>query len=288
MPKGPRPAIRPRDLPGQRASGYGTVMLPGMRCALLVLAIAPLSACSSIDAAPVSAAPGVPAALAGTAWTLVALPGRTLLPGITPSLSFDAAGHVGGSDGCNRYGGAYRADATALTITPGGATMMACPEPVMQQARVFTAGLAATRSYALDAGRLVLRDTAGAARATLGTMQPAALPGTRWTALAVNNGKQAVASVVADADITAEFAPDGSLTGSAGCNRYMTSYTLDGETITIRPPGLTRRACASPVMEQEQQYTAALERAATYRLDADRLELRDAAGSLQVTYRRQP
>jgi heat shock protein HslJ len=119
-------------------------------------------------------------------------------------------------------------------------------------------------------------------------MQPAALPGTRWTALAMNNGKQAVASVVAEADITAEFAPDGSLTGSAGCNRYMTSYTLDGETITIRPPGLTRRACAPPVMEQEQQYTAALERAATYRLDADRLELRDAAGSLQVTYRRQP
>jgi heat shock protein HslJ len=263
-------------------------MLPCLRRALLVLAVAPLSACSSPGATRVSAAPGAATALAGTAWTLVALPGRPLLPGVASSLSFDAAGKVGGSDGCNRYGGTYHADATALTITPGGATMMACPEPVMQQAGAFTAALAATRAYALEAGRLVVRDAAGAALATFETMQPAALPGTRWTALAVNNGQQAVASLVADTEITAEFASDDSLTGSAGCNRYTTRYALDGATIAIHPPALTRRACAPSVMDQERQYTVALEQAATYRLDADRLELRSAAGSLQVTYRRHP
>jgi heat shock protein HslJ len=258
------------------------------RCALLVFAMACLPACSSPGAAPPTARGPAPGELAGTAWTLAALPGRTLLPNVMASLSFDAGGRAGGSDGCNRYGATYRADGSALTITPGASTMMACPDPLMKQARVFTAALSATRAYALDAGRLVLRDGAGATRATFATMQPAALPGTRWTALAVNNGQQAVASLTSGTEITAEFAPDGSLTGSAGCNRYTTHYALDGETITIRPPALTRRACPAPVMDQERQYVAALGQAATYRLDADRLELRSAAASLQVTYRRQP
>jgi heat shock protein HslJ len=267
-------------------------MLLATRGPLAFLALAALSACASTGAAPVSPRSTAPGRLAGrldgTAWTLAALPGRSVLSRVAVSLSFDAAGRVGGSDGCNRYGGTYRADGSALTITPGGATMMACPEPVMRQAGAFTAALTATRAYALDAGRLVLRDGAGASLATFETMQPAALPGTRWTAIAVNNGAQAVASVAAETEITAEFGPDGALSGSAGCNRYTTRYTLDGETIAIRPPALTRRACPAPVMQQEQQYTAALERAATYRLDADRLELRSAAGSLEVTYRRVP
>jgi len=254
----------------------------------LFLALSVLSACSSPGGAPVSIRSNTPSGLDGTAWTLAGLPGRSMLSHVTASLSFHPGGRISGSDGCNRYAGAYRADGSALTITPGGATMMACPAPVMQQADAFTAALAATRSHALAGGRLVLHDAAGGTLATFETMQPAALPGTRWTALAVNNGKQAVASIATGTEITAEFGADGSLTGSGGCNRYTTRYTHDGAMLTMRPAALTRRACPPPVMEQEQQYMAALARVATYRFDADRLELRSAAGSLEVSYRRQP
>ena len=37
---------------------------------------------------------------------------------------------------------------------------------------------------------------------------------------AYNNGKQAVVSGLADTEVTALFGEDGTLSGSAGCNRY--------------------------------------------------------------------
>ena len=136
--------------------------------------------------------------------------------------------------------------------------MMACAEPVMEQARGFMAALSATRSHALVGGQLVLRDDAGTVLATLAPMQPAALPGSRWSATAVNNGKEAVVSLLTGTEITAEFGSDGALAGGAGCNRYTARYTLDGERVRITPPALTRRACEADVMQQEQDYTAAL------------------------------
>ena len=48
----------------------------------------------------------------------------------------------------------------------------------------------------------------------------------------------------------------------------------------------TRRQCAEPegVMAQEQEFLQALAAATQYTLTADRLELRDGNGSLQVTF----
>ncbi|HXV97717.1 MAG TPA: carboxylesterase family protein, partial [Anaerolineae bacterium] len=48
----------------------------------------------------------------------------------------------------------------------------------------------------------------------------------------------------------------------------------------------TRKACPQPegVMDQEMQYLAALETAATYQLRGDTLELRTADGALAVTF----
>ena len=60
--------------------------------------------------------------------------------------------------------------------------------------------------------------------------------------------------------------------------------TLDGERVTITPPALTRRACEPSLMQQEQDFTAALSRAFTYRLDVNRLELRSADGALQASF----
>jgi len=102
-----------------------------------------------------------------------------------------------------------------------------------------------------------------------------------------NNGKQAVISVLRGTHITARFAEDGRVTGSAGCNRYFTSWETAAESISIGMPATTRMACAEPdgIMEQEQHYLQALARAHAYILKPDRLELRDRNGSLQVSYR---
>jgi heat shock protein HslJ len=111
------------------------------------------------------------------------------------------------------------------------------------------------------------------------------LTGAEWSAAGVNNGKGGVASLVADTVITATFGEDGPLFGSGGCNRYRGQFTVDGARITIGPLATTRMACPGPVMEQEAQYLAALGRATTWRIDGDTLELRDADGALQVSFR---
>ena len=91
---------------------------------------------------------------------------------------------------------------------------------------------------------------------------------------------------MAGTEITAVFAEDGTLSGSAGCNNYTTTYTVDGDNITIGMGASTMMFCAEPegVMDQEAQYLAALETAATYTITGDKLELRTADGALAVSY----
>jgi heat shock protein HslJ len=113
------------------------------------------------------------------------------------------------------------------------------------------------------------------------------LAGTSWQVLSYNNGRQAVVSVINGTTLTANFGQDGQLSGNASCNNYTAEYTTDGKgSITIGTIGVTMMMCVEPegVMEQEQQYLAALTTAATYRIDGDKLELRTADGALAAQF----
>jgi heat shock protein HslJ len=196
-----------------------------------------------------------------------------------------AEGRVSGSGGCNRYTAAYILDGRALSVGLIASTMMACPDPAGAFESGFLAVLATTASWEVVDRSLILRD--GNDRPTL-VFRPVVEPsltGAEWSAAGVNNGKGGVASLVADTVITATFGEDGPLFGSGGCNRYRGQFTVDGARITIGPLATTRMACPGPVMEQEAQYLAALGRATTWRIDGDTLELRDADGALQVSFR---
>ena len=61
---------------------------------------------------------------------------------------------------------------------------------------------------------------------------------------------------------------------------------MDGEKITIGPLASTMKFCNDPegVMDQEAQYLAALQSAATYRIEGNRLELRTADGALAADF----
>jgi len=239
---------------------------------------------------PTPVQPGAESApLAGTSWTLTTLNGQPALAEVTVTLAFGKDGHISGSDGCNRYSAAYTADATNLTVVePIVATMMACAEPIMQQATAYQTALGQAATYTLAGEQLTLADAGGQSIATF-TAQSAALPGTSWEVVAYNNGKQAVVSVLGGTSLTASFGTDGTLSGSAGCNTYTAAYQSDGEqTLTIGPAASTRKMCTEPqgIMEQEAQYLAALTTAATYRVDGAQLEVRTADDALAVTLQR--
>jgi len=225
-----------------------------------------------------------PPVLDRTAWVLSALPGEAPVGTAVPTLRFEG-GRVAGSDGCNRIVGPFTADATSLRLPPAMvATRMACPEPVQRVATAFGRALATTRAYRIEAGALLLVDDAGAVLARF-VPQPTGLAGTDWQAVAVNDGRQAVSSLVAGTRITLRFEPEGRVRGSGGCNSYSAPYTLEGERLSIGPVITTRMACAQPagVMAQESAWLSALRTVATARRDGDRLELRTGSGALAAT-----
>lgn len=73
-----------------------------------------------------------PATLAGTSWTFVSIDGAPVAADRPTSLQFDAD-RMGGSAGCNRFGGSYTVKDGLLTVGPMMATLMACPDPEMAQ-----------------------------------------------------------------------------------------------------------------------------------------------------------
>ena len=222
--------------------------------------------------------------LNNTAWTLSGLAGRRLPTGPTPTMQFEG-GRVQGSDGCNRYSAPYTAAEGRFQLeSPGVSTQMACPEPITRLASDFNAALARARAYRIDGTSLALLDAGGVAVATFAP-QATGLGGTAWEVTGYNNGRQAVVSVMTGTRLTMEFMPDGKLRGSAGCNSFVGSYTSSGSNLTIGSVAATRKACLEPegTMAQEAAFLRALETVATARREADRLELRTAAGALAAT-----
>lgn len=240
-----------------------------------------LTGCTTVGAAT------DPVPLDGTAWILSALPGRTALAGNAPTLAF-ADGRAQGSDGCNRYGLGVTMKGSAIAFGPRGmSTQMACPDEVMKQGEIFIAALHGARSYRVEAGRLQLLGPDGAVLATFAA-QPTALAGTRWQVTGINNGRQALVSLLGGTTVTMAFDTEGRVSGSAGCNQFNARYEVEGSKIRFLAPAATRKMCPGEgVMAQEQQFLKALEAATTLRQEGNRVEFRDAGGAMQVTATRQ-
>ncbi|MDX1417386.1 MAG: META domain-containing protein, partial [Candidatus Promineifilaceae bacterium] len=203
--------------------------------------------------------------LAGTSWALSSLNGEPPVPDTSVFLQFGSDGTLSGSDGCNNFNTTYSQDGSSLTINPAGAsTLMACPEPVMEQADAFNAALAATTDFVATEEELSLM--AGDQVLATFELSSSDLAGTAWEVVSYNNGRDAVVSLLLGTQISAVFGPDGNLTGNAGCNGYFAGYTASEGSIAIGTVGSTMRFCTEPagVMEQEAEYLAALESAATY------------------------
>ena len=110
------------------------------------------------------------------------------------------------------------------------------------------------------------------------------LAGTRWNVVNFNNGMGAVTGTIADTSITLAFDGSGQATGNAGCNTYSAVYRAGGNTLTVERPNATMQFCETPegVMQQEQQYLAALQSAATFNLSGDQLQVRSGSDALAV------
>lgn len=82
------------------------------------------------------------------------------------------------------------------------------------------------------------------------------LDGTSWVLQAFGpDGSQT--PVLPDTTVTLLF-EDGRVSGSANCNTYFADVTQDGSALSFGPIGSTRMACPEPIMQQENDFLAAM------------------------------
>jgi heat shock protein HslJ len=114
-----------------------------------LLAVALLAACAS--------GPN----LKSTRWQLTELNGQPALEGVTVTLNLEAD-TLGGSDGCNTYGGSYTSKGSAFKT--GGdtfSTMMYCSDEINNQSSAYYTALNQASSFTLQDQTLSLLDASG-------------------------------------------------------------------------------------------------------------------------------
>jgi heat shock protein HslJ len=215
-------------------------------------------------------------------WQLTSATDLTIPDGVVPSAAF-TNGNVFGTAGCNTYRAPYTLDGDSLDIGDPSGTLIACPPPVDEFERAYLDALGEVATWELDGEELVLSDADGN---ELLRYEVASIVG-EWTVTGVNTG-DAVVSPIIGTELTAEFAEDGSLAGSAGCNTYTTSYTANTGDIEIEPAAATKKFCPEPegIMEQESAYLAALVAATRYGFNGAMMELSDDDDTRLVTLAR--
>jgi heat shock protein HslJ len=229
--------------------------------------------------------------LADTLWQLESYQNAAgevvpVLPDTDITLEF-GADQVGGSAGCNSYGGSYHFEGETLQFSELFSTMMYCaPDERMQQESAYLAALGTVAAYRITDHQLELRNADGTVVLTFQLVEPIPLAGTLWLMTSYNNGAGGVVNVLEGSTVTAQFDAEGRVSGSAGCNSYSASYTTSNRSLTISTAISTLMACPEPagIMEQEQAYLAALENVTTYDIRGNMLALKDSEGAVMVQY----
>ena len=262
-----------------------------MRKALPLAGTALVLAACLLAAGCTGQAPGgnetVPAIdLDGTTWDLVSYAQNgsmvNALEGTPVTLVFGENKTAGGSAGCNHYSASYTVNGKAITFGPAGSTLMYCMKPgVMDQESAYLGLLGTVKTYEFRDGALTFFDGNGTAvlefkKHVPPTPEP--LVGTDWTLASYHTG-DAIVSVIAGTTVTAVFTEDG-FGGSAGCNHYFGTYTVDGAKMTVGALGFTEMYCENPgVMDQESTYLGLLGSVASFAIEGEELTLMDANGT---------
>src|SRR3990172_2918671 len=83
-----------------------------------------------------------------------------ILTGTQVTLQIDQD-QISGSAGCSTYSAQFKLDGDQISIGPTATTMMACPEPIMQQESAYLAALGDAATVSMGEGALTFADAQG-------------------------------------------------------------------------------------------------------------------------------
>jgi heat shock protein HslJ len=204
-------------------------------------------------------------------------------------------GRFSGSTGCNRIQGAYTVEGTDFELGEGlAATRMACPGPLMQQENAVLQAFQTVTGYRYTPDRLELLDERGEIALSfsrLGAENPAdPLLGRTWILDSYSNEQGVEITPIKGARIDLTFDPRGRISGSDGCNRYLSGFTHSKSSLSFGPIATTLMACTAGAghAEQGRAYAGMLGRVSAYRIEDGRLLLLDADGAILARLRAAP
>jgi heat shock protein HslJ len=189
-------------------------------------------------------------------WALATIDGEAAMDIPRSTLSFDDAGGLLGSGGCNPFTGSWAVHGGAIHVGSLAAQRATCTPPAIQQEQAFLGALGGAVSWTVTGDTLRLAGKRGRHPLTLAAVRPVSygLTGTTWTIDTVTGAHAPAASTI-------RFDGDGTVSGSAGCDSYRGPWSLDpdGIVLHIGPLLATRAACDQGVRDMESSYLAALE-----------------------------
>ncbi|HVL53689.1 MAG TPA: META domain-containing protein [Vitreimonas sp.] len=249
--------------------------------ALLILTLALSSAaCTTL------AGPGGAQSLAGRTFLSASVTEggaeRPLAPGTQIRLNFGDDGNLGVNAGCNHIGATWRIAGGVLQVEGGQMTEMGCDPARHAQDDWVIAFLTANPGAMLDGSDLLL--TVGDTVMRLTDREVAdpdrPLVGPLWTVDTLIDGDTA-ASIAGDVEATLQFAADGNVLVSTGCNSGTTTVTEANGTLRFGPIALTKRACDGPAGDMERAVLAVLQAdTIAWTVDANALSLQAAGRGL--------
>jgi heat shock protein HslJ len=216
---------------------------------------------------------GEPAGLAGTAWQLISVDGQAPDEGPDTVLAFLDGEWLVEHSRCEGYVSSYQTAGHNLRVDTSawlgqvcqekegqGVTTLAEPSDYdLVQGRLqitMLSGRVFVYEPLPEAGRLALHDHTWSMLSTVGERwiegEPVPLPDSH--------------PVLEGSEITLTL-KDGVASGSAGCNAYGATYSLEGASLAFVDVAATERECETPegVMAQEQRYLADLRDVIGYR-----------------------
>jgi heat shock protein HslJ len=108
---------------------------------------------------------------------------------------------------------------------------------------------------------------------------------TNWTLQSYTDAAGIAIPVITGSIVSAQFSPDGSVTGSAGCNRYAATYQTHDYSINISGTSSTKMHCQEPgIMNQESAFLADLSEASSFRVSQSSLKFYDNAGKTMLVF----
>jgi heat shock protein HslJ len=283
----------------RESGGMKSYLVLGIICIFLAVLFAGCTQPVTLPAAtpPATAVPATPPPttdsrilLMSATWSLGSMmkDGTTVavIPGTIITAKFNAGGSLDGAAGCNNYFASYTVSGNTMAIGPIGSTLMFCGAPagVMNQETTYLAMLQNASTFSVTATELRISDASGKNQLIYHKYQPAGLTG-KYQLDSMGVGST-VSRIIAGTNITANFASDGNLTGSAGCNDYFARFGVSADGVTISPIGSTKKYCSEPggVMTQEATYLTILQNVTSYSTINNQLNLMDASGKTTLFY----